>query len=104
MADLKIPAEEAVSLIAGRLEDLKAVREERGGSPYYAFVGWCSKTWRVIDEIYGPDNIRAEEIRSLGMPSCSCNSPADAVAAAGPYVDLLTKYLGEIQAGIAGKE
>ena len=104
MTDLKIPAEDAISLIAGRLEDLKTVQENSRGSAYYTFVGWCSGTWRVIDRIYGPDNIRAEEIRSLGMPSCSCSSPADTIAAAGQYVDLLKKYLDEIQAGIARKE
>jgi len=103
MAELKIPAEEAIALITRRLEDLEEVRTQPGKSPYYLFVGWCSETWRSIDRIYGPDNFRAEEIRSAGMPSCSCSSPEDIRTAAGPYRDLLAKYRGEIRERMAGK-
>jgi hypothetical protein len=99
MTNLKVSPEEAIALLTERIGDLKNVQAKTDGSPYYNFVGWCSKTWQAIDAIYGPDDPRAEEIRSMGMPACSCASAKETLGVAEPYVTLLMKYLDEIQAG-----
>lgn len=104
MATLKIPPEKAVSLLNERISALKTVQERTGGSVYYNFLGWCSKTWQAVDAIYGSGDFRAEEIRSLGMPSCSCISPAETLGVAEQYVSVLMKYIDEIRAGMAAKE
>jgi hypothetical protein len=97
MANLKVSPKEAVALLNGRIVDLKSVQEATEGSAYYNFLGWCSKTWQAVDAIYGSGDFRAEEIRSMGMPACSCGSPQETLAAAEQYVSLLMKYIDEIQ-------
>lgn len=99
MADLRVSPDEAIALLTGRISEMKVVLGKTDGSPYYNFVGWCSKTWQAVDTIWGSDAPRAEEIRSMGMPACSCASPGETLPVAEEYVTLLTKYIDEIQAG-----
>ena len=100
MTGLKVTPEKAISLLSERLGDLKTVQEKTGGSAYYNFVGWCSKTWQAVDEVYGSGDFRTEEIRSLGMPACSCSSPKETLIVSEQYTALLIKYIDEIQAGM----
>ena len=64
---------------------------------YYDFLGWCSKTYAMIDEIYPADDIHAEEIRSIGLPTCSCNSEKVAQMLLEVYHSRLLNYIDEIR-------
>jgi len=75
MVHLKIPPDIAVAQIIERINDIKTVQENQDGSVYYNFAGWCSKTWSVVDGIFG-DELHSEEIRMIGVPGCSCSAQA----------------------------
>ena len=79
MVNLKIPPEKAIILINRRMDDIKTIKGNQYGLEYYDVVGWCSKTCSVIDEIFGADDVHAEEIRSIGLSNCSCNSQIQAL-------------------------
>ena len=65
---------------------------------YYDFVGWCSKTWRMIDEIYRGDDMHPEDIRIIGTPTCSCGAPLESQQMLlGIYQKRLLDYIGEIE-------
>jgi len=68
---LKISPEQALFLLNGRLDEITAMQRTQGGCNYYDLVGWCSKTWSTVNEIFGSDNYRAKEIRMIGLPACS---------------------------------
>jgi hypothetical protein len=97
MSNLKISPEKAILLINERIDEIKTMREKQDRLGYYDFVGWCSKTWSVIDEIYEADDIHPEEIRSIGLPTCSCNSQKVAQMLLEIYHSRLLDYIDEIQ-------
>jgi hypothetical protein len=71
MVNLKIPPEKAILLLNEKVDEIKTIIEKQQGLEYYDFVGLCSKTWLVVDEIFGADDIHPEEIRIIGLPTCS---------------------------------
>jgi len=97
MPNLKIPPQTAILLINERIDDIKTIRENRYGLEYYDFMGWCSRTWSVIDEIYGAGDLHPEEIRIIGLPGCSCNSEREAQMLAEVYRSRLLEYIREIR-------
>ena len=98
MAELKIPPEEAIARIADRIEAIHQVAKKPDGLDYYGFIRWCSKTWQAIDEIYGPGDPRAEELRLLSLQNCSCcSSSMQALMLAEAYQDRLLAYIREIK-------
>jgi hypothetical protein len=99
MPSLKIPPEKALLLLNERIDAIATM--EAGHSPgYYDFIGWCSKTWAAIDEIYGADDPRPEEIRIIGLPACSCHSPGQTQMLLEGYRSRLLEYIGEIRAAM----
>jgi len=96
MPDLKIPPEKAVLLLQERIDAIDTIRKSQYGLEYYDFVGWCSKTWQAIDEIYPAGDYHPEEIRTIGLQNCSCNSHMEALILAEAYHDRLLGYIREI--------
>ena len=97
MSNLKVSPEKAILLMNGRIDAITTVLEKQDGYGYYDFVGWCSKTWAAIDEIYPADDIHPEEIRSIGLPACSCSSENAAAMLFEVYDSRLMEYIREIQ-------
>lgn len=97
MLNLKISPEKAILLITERINDLQTIGEKQHGPDYYDVVGWLSKTYSVIDGIYGADNIHPEEIRIIGLPACSCNSEKVAQMLVEVYRSKLWEYINEIR-------
>ena len=97
MSRLKMSPEKAILLINGRIDEIKTLVGNRTRLGYYDLVGWCSKTWSAIDEIYPADDIHPEEIRSIGLPTCSCNSENVAPMLLEVYHSRLLDYIDEIQ-------
>jgi hypothetical protein len=98
MSHLKISPEKAILLLNERIDDIKTMRENHHGFEYYDFIGRCSKIWSVIDEIYGADDIHPEEIRSIGLPTCSCSSSREVqIMLLEVYLSRLLEYINEIQ-------
>jgi hypothetical protein len=104
MSKLKIPPENAILLINGRIDDIKTLAGKQDRPGYYDVVGWCSKTWSVIDEIYEANDIHPEEIRSIGLPTCSCNSENMAQMLLEVYHSRLQDYIDEIQGSMKTPE
>jgi hypothetical protein len=78
MVNLKIPPERAILLLNERVGEIERLMRSGQVSEYYILVGWCSKIWSTIDEIYGVDSHHPEEIRNIGVPSCSCCESVEA--------------------------
>jgi hypothetical protein len=97
MSNLKIPPEKAIDLINGRIDEMQILVKKAGSLGYYDFLGWCSKTWSAIDEIYPADDFHPEEIRGIGVPTCSCNSEKAASMLMEVYHSRLLDYIDEIQ-------
>ncbi|MDD1694320.1 MAG: hypothetical protein LUQ71_06305 [Methanoregula sp.] len=98
MVTLKIPPEKAILQIQERIDAIQTIKEnEYGLLEYYDFIGWCSKTWSAIDGIYGSDDWHSEEIRSIGLSNCSCNSTIAAQILVEVYHARLLEYIAEIQ-------
>jgi len=98
MSNLKIPPEKAILLLNERIDDIKAMRENQRDFKYYDFIGRCSKIWSVIDEIYAADDTHPEDIRIIGLPTCSCNSPGEVQAMLLEiYHSHLQDYINEIK-------
>jgi len=97
MSVLKVTPEKAILLISGRIDEITTLAGKTDRPGYYDLVGWCSKTWSVIDEIYPADDIHPEEIRSIGLPTCSCNSENMAPMLLEVYHSRLLDYIDEIQ-------
>lgn len=95
---LKIDPEEAIRLLNEKVDEITAMRESQDDLGYYEVVGWCSKTWRVIDEIFGGDTIHSEEIRVVGLPVCSCDATGAIQMLLEVYQSHLRKYINEIKA------
>jgi len=103
MVNLKIPPEKAILLIQGRIDDIKRLKRNENGPEYYDFVGWLSKTWSVVDEIYEGGDIHPEEIRLIGLPTCSCNSEREAHMLVEVYQSRLLDYINEIRISLQTK-
>ncbi|MCK9630866.1 MAG: hypothetical protein M0R30_04430 [Methanoregula sp.] len=98
MPDLKILPEKAIILLNERIEAINAIKQnEYGLLEYYDFIGWCSKTWSAVDEIYGADDFHPEEVRSIGLSNCSCDSTIAAQILVDVYHARLQDYINEIQ-------
>jgi len=98
MPDLKIPPEKATLLLQERIDDIQTMMENQQGFEYYDFIGRCSKIWSAIDEIYRADEIQPEDIRSIGLPTCSCNSSREVqTMLLEAYHSRLQDYINEIQ-------
>jgi len=105
MSNLKTSPEKAILLLNERIEDIVTMRENQHGFEYYEFIGRCSKIWCVIDEIYGADDIRCEEIRSIGLPTCSCSSSREVqIMLLEVYLSRLLDYINEIQRSMKTSE
>jgi hypothetical protein len=97
MSDLRISPEKAIDLINERIDEIQMVIGKQDNLGYYDFLGWCSKTYAAIDEIFGADGIHPEEIRSIGLPTCSCNAQDVAPMLLEAYHSRLLAYIGEIE-------
>jgi hypothetical protein len=103
MANLKIPPEKAILLITERIDEIAAMMEKQTCPEYYDLMRWCSKTWAVTDEIFGGEDYRSEEIRMIGLPACSCNSPGATLTQLEIYRSQLLKYIDQIRTGMTTK-
>ncbi|MDO9325207.1 MAG: hypothetical protein Q7T80_09660 [Methanoregula sp.] len=101
MTNLKVSPEQAILLITERIDDIKTIKGTPYSPEYYDFIRWCSKTWSVIDGIYGPEDTHPEEIRSIGLSGCSCNAHREAQILIEVYHSRLLVYIREIQDLIA---
>ena len=98
MTNLKIPPEKAIFLLNEKVGEITTIMEKPQALKYYDFVGFCSKIWVVIDEIYGADDTRPEEIRIIGLPTCSCNTPTEVqLMLLEVYHSRLLDYINEIE-------
>jgi hypothetical protein len=97
MPSLKMSPEKAVLLINGRIDEITTLAGKQDLPEYYDIVSWCSKTYAVIDKIYEAGDIHPEEIRSIGLPTCSCNSENMAPMLLEIYHSRLLDYIDEIQ-------
>jgi hypothetical protein len=97
MLNLKIPPEKAILQINERIGAIKNIKKNQYGLEYYDFIGWCSKTWQAIDGIYGSDDPHSEELRTLALSNCSCNSHMQAVFLAEVYHTRLLDFITEIR-------
>ena len=104
MSNLKIPPEKAIDLLNGRLAEMQGMVKNAGSPGYYDFLGWCSKTYSVIDEIYPADDFHPEEIRNIGLPTCSCSSENVTSMLMEVYHSRLRDYIDEIQRSMKGPE
>jgi hypothetical protein len=104
MVTIKIPPEEAIALLSERIDDIAAMGRKQCDLGYYDMVGWCSRTWAVVDEIFGSDNYHSEEIRLIGVPACSCNSPGATQMQLEIYHSHLLKYIDQIRADMTTQE
>jgi hypothetical protein len=104
MVNLKIPPQKAILLITERIDDLKTIKAHPDGLEYYGFIGWCSKTWAAIDQIYGSDDPHSEELRMIGLSNCSCNAHGQAQILSEVFHFRLLDYIGEIRAGMTTNE
>jgi hypothetical protein len=100
MMKIKVPPEKAILLINERIADLSSIRRDQKGIGYYDFVGWCSKTWPVIDSIYAEGDHHPEELRSIALSNCSCNSHIQTLMLAEEYHSRLNDYVSEIRASM----
>ena len=104
MLNLKIPPETAILQINERIEDIKTIQQNENGLEYYDFIHWCSKTWSVVDGIYGSDDVHSEELRTLGLSNCSCNSHMSALNLAEAYHSRLLEFIQEIRSSMETTE
>jgi len=102
MVTIRITPEEAVLVLQERIEALNAVKKDGAGLDYYDFIRWCSKTWQAVEEIYGADDPRVEELRTLALFNCTCNASMQALILAEDYHARLISFIDEIHKGMAG--
>jgi protein-disulfide isomerase len=100
MLNLKISAETAIRQITERIDDIKTIQHNTSGLEYYDFIRWCSKTWSVIDGIYGSDDSHSEELRNMALSNCSCNSQMAALILAEAYHSRLLEFIDEIKSSV----
>ena len=105
MVNLKVPPEKAIFLLNEKADEIKTIIEKQQGLAYYAFVGLCSKTWSMIDEIYEAGDTHPEEIRIIGLPTCSCNSSEEVqIMLLEDYYSRLLDYIDEIRISLKTPE
>ena len=97
MVNLKISPEKAILQINERIDAIQTIKGNQNGLEYYDFISWCSKTWSVIDRIYGSDDPHSEEIRNIGLSNCTCNSHMEALILVDVYHSRLLDYINEIR-------
>jgi len=97
LLNLKIPHEQAILQITERIENIDTIKRSQYGLEYYEFIRWCSKTWSVLDGIYGSDDPHSEELRNLGLSNCSCNSDMQALLLVEAYHARLLDFINEIR-------
>jgi len=97
MATLRVSPEQAIALLTERIESIKTIPGDANGPGYYDLVKWCSKTWAAIDEIYGSGDPRSEELRTLGLSNCACNSSVQALLLLETYHARLIELIDEIR-------
>ena len=98
MVNLKISHEKAIFLLNEKVDEIKTIIEKQQGLAYYDFVGLCSKIWSMIDEIYEAGDTHPEEIRIIGLPTCSCNSKTEVqIMLLEVYHSRLLDYIDEIR-------
>lgn len=97
MIHLKTDPEQAILQIQERIDAIQEIPKNQYGLEYYEFVKWCSKTWQVIDRICEAGDMHPEEIRSIGLQNCSCNSHTKAYMLAEAYHAKLLEYIREIR-------
>ena len=100
MPELLVPPKEAIRLMTERINAIPALQADPASCGYYDAVGWCTKTYAVIDRVYGPADIRAEEIRMMGLPGCSCSKDGQSFQVLDHYRDKILTWIDEIAAGI----
>ncbi|MDO9550258.1 MAG: hypothetical protein Q7J03_04735 [Methanoregula sp.] len=91
-----MPPKQAILQIDEIIEEIKNIKKNQYGLEYYDFIGWCSKTWQVIDGIYGSDDPHSEELRTLALSNCSCNAHMQAVFLLEVYHTRLLDFINEI--------
>ncbi len=105
MPDLKIPPGQAILLLNEKVNEIETMRRKQQGLDYYDFVGWCSTIWSMIDEMYQADDMHPEDIRIIGLPTCSCSSSMDAQRMLlEVYKSRLLDYMTEIQDSMKNTE
>ena len=97
MMSLKIPPEQALLLLTERIDAMNTIRAKQCGLEYYSVIGWCSKTYEAIDAIYAADDPRPEEIRSIALSNCSCDSSVKGQILADACRSRLEDYVNEIR-------
>jgi len=97
MTNLKIPPKRAILLLNEKVNEIERMIATQQSLEYYDFVGWCSKVYSLIDEIYGADDPHPEEIRIIGLPRCSCSSSVEVQRMLlEVYHSQLLRYIDEI--------
>lgn len=105
MVNLKIPPQKAIFLLNAKADEIKTIIEKQQGLAYYDFVGLCSKIWSMIDEIYESGDTHPEEIRIIGLPTCSCNAkPEVQLMLLEVYHCRLQDYIDEIRLSLETPE
>ncbi len=105
MVNLKISPEKAILLLNEKADEIKTIIDKQQGLEYYDFVGFCSRIWSVIDEIYGANDTPPEEIRIIGLPTCSCNSKTEVqIMLLEVYHSRLLDYIDEIRTAMKTPE
>lgn len=105
MTNLKIPPEKAIYLLSGKAGEISTMIADGHRLEYYDFIGWCSKTWSMIDEIYWGDDMHPDDIRVIGVPTCSCSSSIEAQRMLlEEYYSRLLDYIDEIQGSMKTPE
>lgn len=105
MVNLKTTPDKAILLLNEKVSEITTIMEKPQTLKYYDFVGFCSKIWAVVDEIYRSDDPRPEEIRIIGLPTCSCNIPTEVqLMLLEAYHSRLLYYIDEIQRSLKTPE
>jgi hypothetical protein len=83
--------------ITGIVLNPSRFRQSDAGPDYYDVVGWCSKTYASIDQIYGAGDYRPKEIRMIGLSTCSSDSHTKASIPAYACHAKLEEYIRQIE-------
>jgi len=97
MVNLKMPPEQAVLLLQSKVDEITTMRKNNVSYEYYDLLGWCSTIWTMIDSIYAAGEIHPDEIRSIGVPACSCSPAERTQMLLDVYYSRLLDYIEEIR-------
>lgn len=98
MANLKISPEKAILLLEEKIGEIERMIMTGQVLEYYEFIGWCSGIWSTIDAIFGDGSSHPDEIRNLGVPTCSCSGSMEVQRMLlEEYHSRLLGYIDEIQ-------